>query len=698
MFPRCFIVLLLTLLSCSVAISQNPASENVKKEARLLKQKIQASHVNPRELDDDFSVWVFQRFLEELDPNRLHFTADDLKTIAKYKTQIDDELNGNSWAFLNEASALYKNCLRRSEKYLEEILQKPFTWDKAEPPLQLNNLQWAANDQEQRLHWTRWLKYKTLDRLYLSALQQTAPAGTAFLSVHEADARKKVLQSETANIQRVLNNPAGFESNVASAFFTAVASSFDPHTSYFTATRLLDFLHSLSSEGLSLGFVLNENEKGEVTISYLVPGGPAWKSGELNISDVLVQLRWDESEIVDLYGLGIDKIGELLNEGDQGILELTVRKTSGIQKTVRLRKEKMELEENVVRSFILKGEKTIGYISLPGFYSDWGSENKGSRSASDVAKEIVKLNREKIDGLILDIRNNGGGSLKEAIEMAGIFIDHGPLGVLRDRAGALTTLKDVNRGTIYNGPLALMVNRQSASASEHLAGVLQDYNRAILVGSRTFGKATAQNIVSLDPGNKDITEISDESLGYASITLSRIYRVTGTTAQGNGVIPDVILPDVLDSLDIFEASLPLALAPDSIEKNAYYRPLPPLPLKMLREESACRVDTSDFFRRLKEFSAWLPHHTMEKKQIPLTWPAYTKTLAERIEKYSDAEAQMSAYTVSFSILNHESDVNRMQIDAFMKYVNERWIKNLSTDIYLDEAFHILCDYIKHNRQ
>jgi len=242
---------------------------------------------------------------------------------------------------------------------------------------------------------------------------------------------------------------------------------------------------------------------------------------------VLVEFRWEGQSRFDLSGIGLEELEEVLDRSNLSALELTVRQSKGLRKTVVLKKEKIETEENTVKGFVLNGIKKIGYLSLPGFYTRWG-EDGSSSCANDVAAEIIKLKGENIDGVILDIRSNGGGSLKEAIDMAGIFIDEGPLVMMTDKIGRITTLKDVNRGTVYDGPLVILINGQSASASEILAAAIQDYHRGIVVGGASFGKATGQVVFSLDPDNHQPTTIQpnqSNAFGYATVTLDRLYRV-----------------------------------------------------------------------------------------------------------------------------------------------------------------------------
>ena len=692
--------LLLVLLTSFQGFSQS-ASDNSRREAQLLMKLIYENHFEPRKSDDTLSIHVFDSFLTELDPDHLYFTKADINSIQKYRTLLDDELNGNSvWSFLNETTLLYKKCLNRSEQLVQSILQKPFTWSSQELPIRLDTTVWASDDARNRYNWERWLKYKTLQRLYSLKMLDSTASINGYVQLHEASVRKQVMTSEVRAIHRILNHTTGFQNYITTTFLRCVAMAFDPHTVYFSANEMENFVTSLSAEGFSFGLALDENAKGEVIISYLIPGGPAWKSGEVHTSDVLTHLKWEHGELIDLFGLNRDEVGGIMDEINHDIMELTVRKAGGIQKTVRLRKEKLSSEENVVRSFLIKGENTIGYISLPGFYSDWDDTREGHRCANDVAKEIMKLSSDKIDGLILDLRFNQGGSMQEAVEMAGIFIDQGPLGIIKDRLAQLITVKDVNRGTVYDGPLIIMVNRQSASASEFVAAVLQDYNRALIVGSQTFGKATAQNMFALDPSAKELDDamLARKGYGYATITMNKIYRVNGKSIQGKGVTPHIALPDILDKLDISESSLPGYLIQDSVNKKTYYSPLAFLPAGKLQVTSNDRTKTNSAFNDIKLVSQWLnDQQKPENNYVPLSWNEFIKFADREVTLFDQLQPKLSNGSPSFTVTNNSTDINRMEMDEYAFYLNNHWSKNLSEDTYLKEAFQILCDYIHLNK-
>ena len=450
----------------------------------------------------------------------------------------------------------------------------------------------------------------------------------------------------------------------------------------------------MSTEALSFGLALDENEKGQIVINDLTPGGPAWKSGDINEGDELLSLQWEGKEAVEMAGLSLEDAYEVLDQSINDRLVVKSKKSDGTVKIVFLRKEKLENEENIVKGFVLKGEKKIGYILLPAFYTQWENET-GSSCADDVAKEIVKLKRENIDALILDIRYNGGGSLGEALQMAGIFIDEGPLMGQKQKDGKVIYLKDPNRGTIYNGPMALMVNAQSASASEILAAALQDYNRAVVIGSNTFGKATMQQMMVLDtltnkPGN------IGKSKDIVKITTGKLYRLNGGTAQLNGVTPDIVLPDAYDGVDYREKFFSFALASDMVTKNAFYRPLTALPVSELAKKSSDRISDSKEFNAIKNMVTAMRSRRAKTETIPLNQEGFEQWAGQRELEMDIIEGQASS-AGKFTADNHGLDKALLTGNSgYAKEINKEWLLNVTEDIYIQEACSVLCDLIKLN--
>jgi len=675
----------------------NLSAQQAKKEALLLCRTLEKNHYSPRSIDDQLSREVFTKFLKTLDRNGLYFLASDYKEFTAYEFSIDDELKGKSWGFLPLVTERYKQRLIDADKTIAAILEKPFDYSSKElikfP--EEDSLSFSADEKAYQLQWSKYLKYKTLWQL-VSLYQDSSVSDQTILS-KESSIRQKVKVVQKRKIKRILESPNGYENYIASLFFGSVTCCFDPHSVYMSKTDWENFESSLSREAFSFGMDLDENEAGDVYITRLVPGGPAWKSNELHKDDVLTELKWEGKEAIDLTGAESDEVEGILESSNSIKLDITVRTSTGMYKTVSLVKEKIREEDNIVKSYILKGDKKIGYISLPGFYSEW--ENMSPLGCSnDVAKEIIKLKEEKIDGLILDIRYNGGGSLIEGLNLAGIFINEGPLFMMQSSDKKPYVMKDMNRGTVYDGPLVLMVNGQSASASEVLASTLQDYNRALIVGSTTYGKATGQIVIPMDstinPSDLEKTGLRSE-YGVSTVTVKKLYRITGKSAQLKGVIPDIHLPDIYEVLEYREMFYKTALPSDSVSKKVVYSPLSPLPVKNLSEKSKARVSSNNDFQLLKKIIDSQVKIQKEMNLVSLNFTQFkNKTLAnykewEMLEK--NGIGKSSVYTVE----NTSYDKELMNLDNYSKEINDILTGNIKEDIYIQESFHIITDLINH---
>jgi len=390
-----------------------------------------------------------------------------------------------------------------------------------------------------------------------------------------------------------------------------------------------------------------------------------------------------------------EELGRSLSLSNHDKAVFKVKKADGTIREVTLWKETVEdtQDNNKVKSFLLKGSKTFGYLSLPAFYEDWENGSGVNGCANDVAKEIVKLKKENIAGLILDIRYNGGGSMQEAVELAGIFIDAGPVGQYKAKDAQVITVKDANRGTIYDGPLMVLVNGYSASASEVIAGTLQDYNRAVIVGSPTYGKATAQVILPMDTTITLDTDVSSiKTSNYIKITVSQLYRITGKTAQATGVIPDVLLPDVLDAQNNKEVDEPFALQSKVIDANKYYKALPPLPIKTINAIAINKINEVPYFNSVKEYIQ-KEKKTQQKKDIDLKITNATLTTAVA-NREAPSLKDANTDTTLFSIQTHSFENQRLQSNKRLQEMDQQWKKFLAKDPYVKLAYELMLSMIK----
>ncbi len=672
-----------TLLLVSVCTAQT----GLKQKAILLKRVIELNHFAPRQVNDSFSVMFFSAVLKTLDPQKRIFLQSEYDKLANFSTQLDDELNGDSWQFFPTLKTIYTSATRRADSLTKTILQKPLNFTTKEEVKLLKKVQgfYPASVQDLLQRYNRFYKYQALTYGYTIALNNED--GLSFekvLEKNEALLREKI--KKTALLE---NRFAGNAQDVLleETYLNNLAATYDPHTNYFSQTDKQTFQESLSTETLTFGFDIDEAEDGKIIIARLAPGGPAWISGEINQQDQLLQIQPDGKAVTDVSLVSIEDIYELISDPEVKQAVIKLKKQDGNTKSVTLKKAKHEQEEDIIQAFVLKnengGDKKFGYMMLPDFYTTWDDE-QGSGCANDMAKKIVQMKKEQINGLILDFRYNGGGSLTEALEIAGIFINDGPLMGIKDKSPKVTFLKDPNRGVIYDGPLVVLVNGQSASASELVAAALQDYNRAIVVGSNTFGKATMQAVLPMDTVKKNA-----ETSTFVKTTLGKLYRLDGTTAQHKGVIPDVVLPVFSEDSGQGEASYPTSLRPDQVQPNAYYKPLPKLPVAALAASSKKRVEASEFYKQILEYNKLNAQETIT---IPLQAASFEKWAKQNSELVSNKD-QAGYKSKAFSVHNLNADQAKITRDSYLKMINNATLENILEDGYIEEAVLILTDFL-----
>lgn len=664
--------------------SINPTQQ----EGVALYASLQKYHFSPKKADDKLAAQVFQLFLKELDPSALVFTQADVDKLAQYEKNIDEDFQGKSWIFLPAAADLFQKRLKESLDMMTQILQTPFDYSQNENiiiPQKKNTaipvFEKDTAEQRQKLYLT--FKYAVLRSMIGRADEKMT---SEEILASQTKIRENILKKRATKINNVLNHQMGFENYLAEVFFNALANAFDPHSLYLSKAHQSLFMKGISKDNYTFGLEYAENEEGMLKIQYLEPGSSAWNCGKLNEGDILIKIKTQQGGEIDLTEANEAELADILYSSDYTKIEVTVKKIDGTFEKVWLTKEKAVTSENVVHSLVLKGEKKIGYIYLPGFYQ--GKNGRlANGCANDVAKEIVKLKEEGVEGLIFDIRYNGGGSLHEGLDMAGIFVNEGPLSVINMRGDKPRIKLDPNRGTIWDGPLLVMVNGESASASEVLASTLKDYNRALIVGSRTFGKATGQIMLPVDTTGRD-------RWGQMLVTIEKLYRVTGKSVQAKGLLPDILLPDTDSLLGDKESDYFMVLPHDSVVKDVRYTKLPTPPIKVLAEKSRTRIAEHAGFHLVKDFSNTLADD-IPAMNVPLRFEEYRKARKEREDLIERYEKAMEQKTSVFEVLNHAFDKTILTSNAIRKEGNDAFIHNVEGDIYVEECYQIMQDWLNH---
>lgn len=686
MKKKCPLFLTTFLLAFFALQLQAQSSNELCKEASDLIKVFDEHHYQAYPLDDTLSSHLFDLFMEQLDPDGRYFTHADIQKMATSRLKIDDDIRSQSCTFLAQATDLYKNALQRADSLIRIAAKGVVDYNKADSlVISLSGKpNYATHEKDLVQEWEKWLKYQTLLHTFQLADSSEQDKFAQFLKKEEK-IREKVRQKELCNIEQILNHSRGFEKYVGSLFFNALTACYDPHSWYLSQDDMGEFEAALSTEAYSFGIDLGENQDGEIQIARLVPGGPAWKSNQLHKGDIIVKMELGEAEPVDLFCTHLGELESMLNAGDVGKLQLTVKKSNGKIETVKLFKEKIAMSENVVSSFVLTGDTKIGYIHLPGFYTEW-EENNAKGCANDVATELLKLKMEKIQGLILDLRYNGGGAVHEALDLAGIFINEGPLCMSKDKTGKATILKDMNRGTIYNAPLLVLVNGYSASASEILSAILQDYGRAVIVGDTTFGKASGQVIM---PVEDPPTAFSP----FVKITVETFYRTNRSSYQLKGVTPDIYLPEPFHQFISREKDYPFAIKVDSIEKVLPKIKKKQLPLLALKDSSTARLSKNARFQSLLELDKSLGAPSDTKKKLPLEMKAFAQRSDRMAAIFEQADKITDGEQADFTVANNRFDKGVLSIDTYKKEMNDRVIQKIQNDFYILESYHILKDLI-----
>ncbi len=671
----------------------NPPS----KYERILRQvgtMLEQGHYQPKKIDDAFSKDVFKKYIEMLDPEKQFFLQSDIDVLKLYETSIDDEIKGAPFESFPAINKVYQ---KRTEEYFDtykNILSKPFDFTTNETLIDdKDKLKFPVSEQEREELWRKRFKYQALVR-YADLINTNEKAKEnkekdkiKTEASLENEAREKVLQFAnrlTDRLKHKFNEEEKFN-----VFVNAITSSMDPHTTFFPPLEKRSFDENMSGRFFGIGASLGR-EDGNIKIVSLVTGSPAWKSGELQIGDVITKVGQGAEEPQDMAGFDTEDAVKLIRGKKGTEVKLTVRKTDGTTKVVSLIRDEIVIEETFARSAIInEGSRKIGYLFLPEFYADWERPN-GAKSGEDVAKEVAKLKAENVDGIIIDLRNNGGGSLYDVIQMAGLFIDEGPIVQVKDRQGNPTVLKDKVKGVLYDGPLAVMVNEFSASASEIFAAAMQDYNRAIVVGSTsTYGKGTVQRNIGLEAGRGLLSKSEDE-LGFLKLTLQKFYRVNGGSTQLKGVTPDIVIPDQLEHFKFREKDNPDALKWDEIAKAKYTPWTSGSELNALKQAENKRVQTSPTFEKIKANASLLAK--LNDKELTLN-----------LKKYQEEQKQIKALSQEMQELLKAQTENPVELLAGdkTKYVDDEarrerqsaWLKTLKTDIYLNETVTIMNNLI-----
>jgi len=694
--------------SCSFTTKGFDDPEKDKLLLDLITYVIEKGHFNPQEMDDAFSAKVYENFINGLDPLKRYFLASDLEEFSIYETQIDDQIKAKELTFFD---TIYQRFLQRSEEaqnYYSEILDKPFDYSVQESiSVDYDNLPWATSKAELKERWRQQLKFSTIANYYdLVEEKESAPekkkealekgeeyieSDNAKLSLEELEAKARKTSKTSLDDYYEFTEDLERKDYFA-LFLNTLVEQYDPHTNYFAPTDRDRFDLRMSGKLEGIGARL-QKKNDYITIVEVISGGPVWRGEHMEVGDAILKVKQEnEQEAVSIVGMRVDDAVKLI-KGPKGTkVTLTVKRVDGTIEEETIVRDVVELEETYAKSVMIeKEDKKFGLVNLPAFYFDM--KDYGERNAAiDVKKEIENLKKEGVEGLVLDLRDNGGGSLRTAVDIAGLFIKEGPIVQVASGGKRKEVLNDEDDSILWDGPLVILVNELSASASEILAAAMQDYKRAIIIGSKqSYGKGTVQNMVDLNRWVRN-NELGD--MGALKITTDKFYRVNGGSTQLEGVKSDVVMPDRYSYIEIGERDYENPLPYDMISP-ANYQPWDGyIDYEGTIQRSKERMAKSQQLQLIDENARWIKQ-SRDEMEVTLKFDEYVADIEKRKEETKKFDA-IKNYDNKLSYLSLPNEKALMQQDTTLKEKRRRWHESLAGDIYVEEAVNVLQDLKMNN--
>ncbi|MCX7546869.1 carboxy terminal-processing peptidase [Xanthomarina sp. F1114] len=710
------LVVLLAFASCSFTTKTFEDPDKDKLLIQVITYVLQRGHFDPKMVDDEFSADVFDGYLDQLDPLKRYFYQSDIEEFEKYKLELDDQLKEYDISFFN---LTYNRLIQRideSKSIYKEVLASPFDYSIDEEfNSDYKSIGYVKNKKQMKDRWRQQLKFSNIVNYDdLISIQEKAKEdnnlvepGTLKDSEDTASAdtdnnndlkveRKTLTQIEKEAREETLKSIDLYYSDYIDDFqrkdwfamyVNAIVEEFDPHTTYFAPEDKENFNQQMSGKLEGIGARL-QKRMDHTKIVELISGGPAWRGNELEVGDLILKVRQEkEKEPVNIVGMRLEDAIKLIKGPKGTTVVLTVKKVDGTTKDISITRDVVEIEETYAKTAIVeKDDKRFGVINLPKFYVDF-EDYKSRNAASDIKQEIERLKKEGMEGLVIDLRNNGGGSLPVVVEIAGMFIKEGPVVQVRATGEPKEVLKDKDKSIVWDGPLVIMVNELSASASEILAAAMQDYKRAIIIGSKqTYGKGTVQNFLDL---NNMVRNNKNGDLGALKLTTQKFYRINGGSTQLEGVKSDVVVVDRFSFIDIGEKDQKNPLPWDKIDSVDYTLWKGNFDYSGTIEKSSERMDNNEQLKLIGENAQWIKAK-MDENIHSLNYNKYKAQLnlneeeSKRYEKISEYQTNLT-----FESLPYEQEL--FKTDTILKEKRDRWHKSLSQDVYVEEAIHVLQD-------
>jgi len=692
---RNFNVLLVTLLiafaSCSFTSKSFDDPDKDKLLMKLITYLLEEGHFQPKEINDDLSQAVYTSFLDQIDPFKNYFLKSDIDEFEEFKTELDNQILAHDVSFFNLVYDRFMIRFEDSRDMYSKVLELPFDFSLQEVySTDYENNVYVNSKSDMFERWRKQLKFYTISNYYdlITADKKSQEADENFKSRPrsqiEIEARESILKTMTENFS-VLEDIR--RQDWLSVYINAIAVEFDPHTFYFAPSDKDRFDAQMTGKYEGIGARL-QKRMDEITITELISGGSAWRQDKLEVGDAIIKVRQeDEQEAISVIGMRLDDAVKLIKGPKGSNVILTLKKVDGTIEDLSIPRDEILLEETYAKSTkVVKNGVTFGVINLPKFYIDFQDSNSRN-AATDVKKEIELLKAEGMEGLVLDLRNNGGGSLKTVVDIGGLFIDQGPIVQVRSTGNNKEVLEDKQRGIEWDGPLVILVNELSASASEILAAAMQDYKRAIVIGSKqTYGKGTVQNIIDL---NRMIKANTNGDMGAFKFTTQKYYRINGGSTQLEGVKSDIIVPGRFSYMEMGEKEQDNPLEWDEIEPANYQTWESSLNYKTTIENSYTRLNLSDEIKLIDDNARWIKS-VRDQEVYQLNYEKYSENINLN-EKESKRFDQLLDYQTDLTFEPLSYELPKMKQDSIFKINRNRWHKNLSKDIYMEEALNVLND-------
>ena len=680
----------ITLFAFKINASKQTDPDKDKLLLELLTFVIEKGHYNPAAIDDKFSKGIYKEYIQAIDPSKRFLLQSDINEFSKFETELDDELINKDLTFFNLTYGRLLKRMEESKKFYKSILSKPFDYKIEESfDIDYEKAPYAKDTTELRDKWRKQIKLSTLSSLIdKQKLEEDKKKNDAKYVVKsfeklEIETRESSLKSldETFGFIKDLDRNDWF-----SLYINSITAQFDPHTNYFAPEDKERFDVSISGKLEGIGARLQK--KNDFTeISELISGGPAWRGKQLEAGDLIMKVAQGKEEPVDVVGMRLDDVVKKIKGSKGTEVRLTVKKVDGTIKTISIIRDIVEIEETYAKSSIVdKNGLKYGVIYLPKFYIDF--ENQDGRDAGkDIAIEVERLKTSGVDGIVLDVRDDGGGSLSTVVDIAGLFIEQGPIVQIKSAGRKKEVLFDRDKKIEWDGPLVIMVNSFSASASEILAAAIQDYKRGIIIGSKqTYGKGTVQNVIDL---NTFVRNSAMGDLGALKTTTQKFYRINGGSTQLEGVRSDIVMPDRYAYLKMGERDVENAMPWDKIDPAEYGVWMNNANFNQAITNSKKRIAQNLQFQLIEDNAKWIDSRS-EENTYSLNIDKFKmaqNVIEEKAKKYKPIIDYKN--TLKFTSLPYE--ITEMNKDVVLKEKRDRWHESLSKDIYVEEALNVLDD-------